>query len=62
MIATCSGQRKFRLPCADSDSEEEEEEDMIIDNTLKAWRVSGQYEWFSYDNTTAATQEEQQPS
>ncbi|EPB88795.1 hypothetical protein HMPREF1544_04435 [Mucor circinelloides 1006PhL] len=59
VIATCSGQRKFRLPCADSDSEEE---DMIIDNTLKTWRVSGQYEWFSYDNATVATQEEQQPS
>ncbi|GAN04172.1 WD domain, G-beta repeat-containing protein [Mucor ambiguus] len=63
VIATCSGQRKFRLPCQESDSEEEEEEeeeDMIIDNTLKAWRVNGQYEWFSYDNTTLATEDPQQ--
>lgn len=62
MIATCSGQRKFRLPCQESDSEEEEkeeEEDMIIDNTLKTWRVNGQYEWFSYDTTMVAEEPQQ---
>lgn len=46
MIATCSGQRKFVLPNDDSSSDEEDE--VEIDNTLKTWRVPGQYQWFSY--------------
>ncbi|KAF1801250.1 WD40-repeat-containing domain protein [Mucor lusitanicus] len=58
VMATCSGQRKFRLPCQESDSEEEEEQDIKIDNTLKTWRVNGQYEWFPYDTT----EEEPQPT
>ena len=48
VIATCSGQRKFVIP-SDSEDEEDMEEDVIIDNTLKAWRVPGDYEWFYYE-------------
>jgi hypothetical protein len=46
LIATCSGQRKFSIPNDSEDEDEEEEE--VIDNTLKVWRMTGQYEWFSY--------------
>lgn len=60
VIATCSGQRKFRLPCQEDSDEDEDEEETIIDNTLKTWRVNGQYEWFSYEDTSIV-QEEQQP-
>jgi hypothetical protein len=52
VVATCSGQRKFNLP-VDSDTDSDVEgmqEDIIIDNTLKTWRVPGQYEWFTYEN------------
>lgn len=53
VIATCSGQRKFALPKDSSDEEDEEDEedmdkDVIIDNTIKTWRVPGQYEWYAY--------------
>ncbi|KAI8378254.1 WD40-repeat-containing domain protein [Choanephora cucurbitarum] len=48
VMSTCSGQRKFSLPSVDSD-ESEEEEEIIIDNTLKTWRVPGQYEWYTYE-------------
>ncbi|OBZ90666.1 Telomerase Cajal body protein 1 [Choanephora cucurbitarum] len=49
VMSTCSGQRKFSLPSVDSDESEEEEEEIIIDNTLKTWRVPGQYEWYTYE-------------
>ncbi|CAO3678076.1 unnamed protein product [Rhizopus stolonifer] len=58
MIATCSGQRKFVLP-QDSDDEEEEEEEKMIDNTLKTWRVPGEYEWFAYTTTEAAINQDE---
>ncbi|KAI8364078.1 WD40-repeat-containing domain protein [Blakeslea trispora] len=50
VIATCSGQRKFDVSFDDSD-ESEQEEETVIDNTLKNWRVSGQYEWYTYEQT-----------
>lgn len=64
VIATCSGQRKFRLPCQDSEEDDEEEDDdeeeeIIVDNTLKTWRVNGQYEWYSYESTTTEEQQQQ---
>lgn len=58
VIATCSGQRKFTSPVDDSSSDDEDEreddkmseikEELIIDNTIKTWRVPGQYEWYAY--------------
>ncbi|KAI8078292.1 WD40-repeat-containing domain protein [Gilbertella persicaria] len=51
VLATCSGQRKFRLPILDSD-ESDNEEEIIVDNTLKTWRIPGQYKWYSYENST----------
>ncbi|CEP10569.1 hypothetical protein [Parasitella parasitica] len=59
VIATCSGQRKFRLPCMDSDDEQEEGDDeLIVDNTLKIWRMGGHHEWYPYE--TATTEQQQQ--
>jgi hypothetical protein len=49
VLATCSGQRKFRLPGNEDDDEEKEEDMEVIDNTVKTWRVPGQYEWYSYE-------------
>lgn len=56
MIATCSGQRKFILPTHESDeeSDDESDEEQVIDNTLKAWRVPGQYQWYTYDADPSA--------
>ncbi|KAG2204929.1 hypothetical protein INT46_005355 [Mucor plumbeus] len=64
IIATCSGQRKFRLSCQDSEKDDEEEDDdeeeeIIVDNTLKTWRVNGHYEWYSYESTTTEEQQQQ---
>ncbi|KAI8050045.1 WD40-repeat-containing domain protein [Thamnidium elegans] len=50
VIATCSGQRKFTLPQDDSSDEDMDEEKAIIDNTLKTWRVPGQYQWYAYES------------
>lgn len=36
-MATCSGQRKFNF-----------EDEEVIDNSLRTWRVPGEYEWFNY--------------
>lgn len=56
VIASCSGQRKFVLPQDESDSDDEEEE-QVIDNTLKVWRIPGQYQWYTYDvDTTMETE------
>ncbi|KAI8889136.1 WD40 repeat-like protein [Backusella circina FSU 941] len=64
VIASCSGQRKFELPRMDDDSDNESDDDesddedddeIIIDNTLKAWRVPGQYQWFGYDHQNEET-------
>lgn len=56
VIASCSGQRKFSLP-DNSSSEDEDTMDLddqvIIDNTLKHWRVPGQYEWYPYEYDTS---------
>ncbi|KAI9260309.1 WD40-repeat-containing domain protein [Helicostylum pulchrum] len=69
VIATCSGQRKFTLPQDSSDEDEDmDEEKVIIDNTLKTWRVPGEYQWYMYEsapvvddqtieNTTITTEE-----
>ncbi|KAG0761078.1 hypothetical protein G6F29_010857 [Rhizopus arrhizus] len=37
IMATCSGQRKFNF-----------EDEEVIDNSLRTWRVPGEYEWFNY--------------
>ncbi|KAI7889516.1 WD40-repeat-containing domain protein [Mucor mucedo] len=49
VIASCSGQRKFVLPQDESDESDDDEDEQVIDNTLKVWRVSGQYQWYTYD-------------
>ena len=56
MIATCSGQRKF--PNYD-DSANEDDTTILhtIDNTVKFWKVTGQYQWFKYEETIAEATE-----
>ena len=56
MIATCSGQRKF--PNYDDSADEDETKILqAIDNSVKFWKVSGQYQWFKYEETvTEATE------
>ncbi|KAG0170408.1 Telomerase Cajal body protein 1 [Apophysomyces sp. BC1034] len=48
LIATTSGQRKYSN--ADSSgSEDDTMESDIVDNSLKIWRIHGQYSWYSYE-------------
>ncbi|KAI9472107.1 MAG: WD40-repeat-containing domain protein [Benjaminiella poitrasii] len=66
VVATCSGQRKFQLETDDDDSDDDsvlEDELVMVDNSIKIWRMKGEYEWHSYDAAMATdmtTYEQQQ--
>lgn len=47
LIASCSGQRKFKLINGDI-SENDQNQNITSDNSLKIWRAKGDYAWCYY--------------